>query len=222
MPASPLTPRRVFLLAMVPGVLLASEFARAEIATVETTDGDAWQIVIEPVRQLSRVDTPTPLPPTPAEPQDIPAPPLAIAQEDAPATPVVEAEADDTGIAITPRSTTAGTEARRYRDTYDAIPFSRTEFLANPSYRHNATMELLLGQLRPVTINQSAAPASSCAGGMCDAGQPPLSSVPYPNSFGYLWNTYEYPWAQFDFWQYRAPAFRYFLPYGIAPSLLTY
>ncbi len=35
-----------------------------------------------------------------------------------------------------------------YREIYNTIPFSRAEYDANPSYRHEATMELLLGQLR--------------------------------------------------------------------------
>lgn len=40
-----------------------------------------------------------------------------------------------------------------YREIYNAIPFSRAEYDANPAYRHEATMELLLGQLR-TTVNQ--------------------------------------------------------------------
>lgn len=39
--------------------------------------------------------------------------------------------------------------ATRYAEIYASIPFSRTEYDANPSYRHDATMELLLGQPRP-------------------------------------------------------------------------
>ncbi len=37
----------------------------------------------------------------------------------------------------------------RYSDVYRTIPFSRAEYDADPAYRHNATMELLLNQLRP-------------------------------------------------------------------------
>ncbi len=36
-----------------------------------------------------------------------------------------------------------------YRRIYNAIPFVRSEYEANPSYRHEATMEILFGQLRP-------------------------------------------------------------------------
>ena len=38
---------------------------------------------------------------------------------------------------------------RMYRRVYASIPFSRTEYNANPGYRHEATMELMIGQLRP-------------------------------------------------------------------------
>ena len=37
----------------------------------------------------------------------------------------------------------------RYSEVYRSIPFSRAEYDADPTYRHNATMELLLKQLRP-------------------------------------------------------------------------
>lgn len=41
-------------------------------------------------------------------------------------------------------------KAGQYEAVYRAIPFSRVEFEANPSYRHDATMEILMDQLRPV------------------------------------------------------------------------
>jgi len=40
-------------------------------------------------------------------------------------------------------------KADRYAAVYATIPFSRAEYDADPAYRHNATMELLLKQLRP-------------------------------------------------------------------------
>lgn len=43
-----------------------------------------------------------------------------------------------------------------YAEVYASIPFIRTEYLANPSYRHEATMEILFGQLRPTVINKTA------------------------------------------------------------------
>lgn len=43
---------------------------------------------------------------------------------------------------------------REYQRVYDSIPFSRAEYDANPSYRHDATMEFLFGQMRPTVIER--------------------------------------------------------------------
>ncbi len=43
-----------------------------------------------------------------------------------------------------------------YAWIYQSIPFNRSEYVANPRYRHDATMEILLGQLRPQAANQPA------------------------------------------------------------------
>lgn len=43
---------------------------------------------------------------------------------------------------------------RLYREIYAAIPFDRAEYEANPSYRHEATLEFLFGQLRPMVIER--------------------------------------------------------------------
>ncbi len=42
----------------------------------------------------------------------------------------------------------------QYAAIYHSIPFSRVEYAANPSYRHDATMEILFGKLRPTTIHK--------------------------------------------------------------------
>lgn len=47
-----------------------------------------------------------------------------------------------------------------YREIYNSIPFSRTEYLANRDYRHETTMEILFGQLRPKTVVKLASPIS--------------------------------------------------------------
>ena len=39
-----------------------------------------------------------------------------------------------------------------YEQAYNAIPFNRAEYDANPSYRHDSAMELLFDQMRPTTI----------------------------------------------------------------------
>ena len=45
-------------------------------------------------------------------------------------------------------------DAASYAAVYRSIPFLRSEYLANPSYRHEATMEILFGQLRPTVIHK--------------------------------------------------------------------
>lgn len=43
-----------------------------------------------------------------------------------------------------------------YSRVYDQIPFSRAEYTANPSYRHDATMEFLFGKMRPMVVHRGA------------------------------------------------------------------
>ena len=50
-----------------------------------------------------------------------------------------------------------------YVDVQNSIPFSRATYNADRTYRHNATMELLLGQLRPQTIYNSPAATTNAA-----------------------------------------------------------
>ena len=44
--------------------------------------------------------------------------------------------------------------AKKYYEVYRSIPFLRSEYNANPSYRHETTMEILFGELRPMTIHK--------------------------------------------------------------------
>ena len=48
--------------------------------------------------------------------------------------------------------------SKRYQAIYDSIPFSRAEYLANPAYRHEATMEILFGKMRPTVIHKNQNP----------------------------------------------------------------
>jgi len=47
-------------------------------------------------------------------------------------------------------------DSRSYREIYNSIPFSRAEYDANPGYRHQATMEIMLGQLHPIIVAPTA------------------------------------------------------------------
>ena len=49
-------------------------------------------------------------------------------------------------------SQTTRKDSRSYREIYDSIPFRRAEYDANPAYRHQATMEIMLGQLHPIIV----------------------------------------------------------------------
>lgn len=45
-----------------------------------------------------------------------------------------------------------------YQQVYDSIPFSRAEYLANPAFRHEATMEILFGEMRPTVVHKQDTP----------------------------------------------------------------
>lgn len=55
-------------------------------------------------------------------------------------------------------SASARKDSRSYREIYNSIPFSRAEYDANPAYRHQATMEIMLGQLHPIIVAPAAPP----------------------------------------------------------------
>ena len=67
-------------------------------------------------------------------------------------------------IAVTPGDSptpsTVVPQTALYRDIYNSIPFSRAEYNANPSYRHDATMEFLFNQMRPTVIQRTTAMAN--------------------------------------------------------------
>lgn len=48
--------------------------------------------------------------------------------------------------------------SKDYSQVYNSIPFSRAEYLANPAYRHEATIELMFGEMRPTTIQKNDTP----------------------------------------------------------------
>jgi hypothetical protein len=56
-------------------------------------------------------------------------------------------------VTIIPRADSPSDEMRRrYQQAYASVPYSLTEYLASPGYRHEATMELMFNQLRPKTV----------------------------------------------------------------------
>lgn len=61
------------------------------------------------------------------------------------------------------RRATGVKDSRSYREIYNSIPFSRAEYDANPGYRHQATMEIMLGQLYPIIVAPPALPRQESA-----------------------------------------------------------
>jgi hypothetical protein len=146
--------------------------------------------------------------------------PAAQAPAEAPETPEPAAPVEDAApsddataadFAIEPMPGT-DTKASDYQRIYASVPFSRAEYLANPSYRHDTTMELLTGNQRQVVIHRNYTPKLH---------EP---SEPHPI---FLYNRYG-GYTHFDGplgygggyglglgWRYipqYAPAFRHFLP----------
>jgi hypothetical protein len=61
---------------------------------------------------------------------------------------------------VDPVSAASGIPVPRmtYAQAYAQIPFSRSEYEANPCYRHDAALELMFGVLRPMTVVRSTTP----------------------------------------------------------------
>ncbi|HEY3963738.1 MAG TPA: hypothetical protein VGM05_04220 [Planctomycetaceae bacterium] len=63
-----------------------------------------------------------------------------------------------------------------YAAAYSQIPFSRSEYEANPGYRHDAALELMMGAMRPTTVMRMTMPYFSR----------------YPDLFRYKYPVYPY------------------------------
>lgn len=99
--------------------------------------------------------------------------PPAVAQSVAEtASAPLAGESPRTDVQVSPTIIPAMT----YVEAYNAVPFSRAEYEANPSYRHEAAMELMFRQLRPTTILKQYTPR---AFRYPDFYQYPYSRYPY-------------------------------------------
>ncbi len=99
--------------------------------------GDGWLIEVSPAMKVPPqnavvVDT------APVVPED------STAQE--------PADASEAVVHSIPN--VAPSPGEEYRRIYESIPFNRAEYNANPSYRHDSTMEILTGNARHQTIVQ--------------------------------------------------------------------
>jgi len=219
--------RRVFLLAVIPAVLLAAKMAESAEVTLQQENGEAWTIEINPrqtaaatlnqVALQTEASVPS-LPPAPPEP--FPADDLTLVQADAPAEApaqpqpeivVEEQPANDHGIEIVPNGKLR-LNGLTYRQVYDSIPYSRADYLANPAYRHEATMELLTGVPRQKVVHSNYEPKLNT----------PIEPQPQflYNRYGTLGGTfgpqvgygYGLGWGGGFYLPPYAPTFRYFLP----------
>jgi hypothetical protein len=100
-----------------------------------------------------------------------------------------------------------------YRQIYESIPFSRTTYLANPAYRHDATMEFLTGIPRQSVHSSYEAQLNGPI-----APQPEFLYNRYGTFGGTFGGHGGYGFGGFNFYRPQySPAFRYFLPieYGL-------
>jgi hypothetical protein len=146
---------------------------RPATETVSTTDRPPL-----PAVRLASYSTQLPMPPTPE---------ITVVDR-APALP------DSPPEGTVPCTTIPATRVRDYRAIYDAIPFSRAEYDANPSYRHDATMEFLFGQLRPTLIQRGNTTVS----------------VQHLDDGGLDWSPYVYYGRSGWYAPYPAPGYRVF------------
>ncbi len=137
-----------------------------DAGTVVVTSRSAavWQPAAETgIEVIPAVFVQSAVPPAPASPEPPSTLEDATTSEEAPAPPAIPPEPlpiDPEPTATEGRAESASCPpgsadwGRRYRAIYESLPFRRSEYNANPSYRHEATMELLLGQLRPTVIHR--------------------------------------------------------------------
>ena len=102
-----------------------------------------------------------------------------------------------------------------YKKIYNSIPYSRAEYLANPAYRHEATMELMFGELRPTTVHKHDTPRRiynlppSNADGVRQVAQP----TPW-NWYGPGYSPVGYFPARYPYWSPNSTYRTYPTQYG--------
>lgn len=211
------------------GLLLAGTGAAQGIdQTVRDKSGEEWTISISAgasrmAQGRGGASRTVPVPrtadeaqlllPEPAAPSvtaaDIPGDPLPPSAPVLPTPPAPAAgtvvRSDAHGILIIPAKVAADaprTNGKTYREVYDSIPFSYTEYLANPGYRHEATMEVLFGQMRPTTVHKEYTP-QVVPDPTPSLYQPFLFA--HPEQWIYRYTDYRYNW-------FLSP--EYYAPYG--------
>ena len=139
-------------------VTLCVLVALATQASAADKDRDSWKIRILPATKLTLAQAAAPkLAPAPA-PQEPGAKPAPNTYEPAPATEKGSAPSGQLRIIPGPRHSAAPSGRASYGDVYRSIPFSWAEYAANPSYRSQATLGLMLNQMPYPSTSASQVP----------------------------------------------------------------
>ena len=161
-----------FLVAVFCGFATTASFAEepknaalAKVPVLRVPLGNDWKIEIIPGPAIG----PSPVPKAVMDARQ-------AAQALADAKPAAAESASGIVMAGAESALPGGITSAAYSEVYNSIPFRRSEYLANRSYRHEATMEILLGQIRPKTV-VNVAPTATCC-------------TPHPTTFWPLVN----PW----------------------------
>lgn len=153
--------------------------------------------IVEPRPQIQLTNfTQLPLPPLPADTklEEVAVDAALVAQNDS-AAPALAEEKPKAASSAPMTSADVAARAQLYREIYNSIPFSRAEFDANPSYRHDATMEFLFGQMRPTVINRQARTSIDVRMPAMPYGYGGYGSGLFYNRYGLYngWSPYMYP-----------------------------
>ena len=108
-----------------------------------------------PGKQLKNEKTKTNTPPLPPVTRKVMKPQIpdqAVAQPRQGTKPL---SGSDWKIQITPRKKV---DLNSYGKIYNAVPYRRSEYLANPSYRHDTTVEILFGEMRSTVVHRQNSP----------------------------------------------------------------
>lgn len=161
-------PRRHVGRISVSMVLAFAVLSVASMANAEGSKADNWNIRIIPATKMRLVP-----PPPPMIDQAAGMGPTSQAA-------ISQGAPRDNGPRIVPGPTNFRNHGRaQYYQIYRTIPFSRAEYMANPSYRNDLTMGLIFNQLPYTAVFRQVSPP-----GMNGLG--PMSPPPYggmgPNS----------------------------------------
>lgn len=168
---------RLLAVSLCCGLVTVTSHA-AEPKLLEVPTGEDWKIEIIPGPAIG----PSPSPKAVRAGRQAQATKADDLVEKLPPLPAAEAVAGVVAEEAKPVMP-AGINPASYTEVYNSIPFRRSEYVMNPSYRHDATIELLLGQIRPKTITNVVVGSATCCS-------------PYAATFGPWIN----PWATKNFY----------------------